>query len=99
SANFGGGVTVASLAVNSPTRATAVVNIDPVAANGARTVALSTGAEIAKLSNGFTVGPTPDLTVSKTHSGIFKQGDTGDTYTITVTNSETGPTLGVVTMS
>lgn len=28
----------------------------------------------------------PDLTISKTHSGNFTQGDTGDSYTITVTN-------------
>lgn len=36
----------------------------------------------------------PDLTVTKTHTGNFKQGDTGDTYTITVTNGGAGPTAG-----
>ena len=95
-ASLGAGITVASLTINSPTSATAVVNIDPAAALGARTVTLTTGSEIDTLSNGFTVNLPSDLTVSKTHSGSFKQGDTGDTYTITVTNSGTGPTTGVV---
>src|SRR5204863_120913 len=37
-ASFGAGVTVATLTVNSVTSATAVLNIDPAAAAGARTV-------------------------------------------------------------
>jgi uncharacterized repeat protein (TIGR01451 family) len=98
-ASFGAGVTVVSLTVNSSTSATAVINIDPAAAAGARTITLTTGAEVDTLTNGFAVGPPADLTVSKTHSGTFKQGDTGDTYTITVTNSGTGPTVGMVTIS
>jgi uncharacterized repeat protein (TIGR01451 family) len=35
-----------------------------------------------------------DLTVAKTHTGNFTQGDTGDTYTITVTNNGDQPTDG-----
>jgi uncharacterized repeat protein (TIGR01451 family) len=42
--------------------------------------------------------PVPDLTVASTHSGTFKQGDTGDTYTLTVSNTGTGPTSGTVSM-
>jgi len=42
--------------------------------------------------------PAPDLTVSKSHAGNFTQGDTGKTYTITVTNNGTGPTSGSMTM-
>ena len=43
--------------------------------------------------------PVPDLTVAKTHTGSFAQGQTGKTYTITVTNSGAGPSSGVVTVT
>ena len=42
--------------------------------------------------------PPPDLTITKTHTGDFTQGQRGD-YTITVTNSGTGPTSGTVTVT
>ena len=42
---------------------------------------------------------TSDLTVTKSHSGNFAQGQTGATYTITVTNSGTAATSGAVTMT
>src|SRR6266850_2190184 len=54
-ANFGAGITVASLTVNSATAASAVLNIDPTAATGTRNVTLTTGAEVVTLNNGFTV--------------------------------------------
>jgi uncharacterized repeat protein (TIGR01451 family) len=42
----------------------------------------------------------PILAISKTHSGNFNQGDTGKTYTITVSNNPgAGPTNGTVTVS
>jgi uncharacterized repeat protein (TIGR01451 family) len=41
----------------------------------------------------------PDLTITKTHSGNFTQGQTGATYTITVRNVGTGSTSGTVTVS
>ena len=44
----------------------------------------------------FTVA---DLTITKSHTGNFRQGDTGDTYTITVSNPGPGPTFGTVTVS
>ncbi len=40
----------------------------------------------------------PDLTVASTHNGTFSQGDTGDTYTITVSNVGAGPTSGTVSL-
>ena len=43
--------------------------------------------------------PIPDLTITKTHSGTFAQGNTGRTYTITVTNSGSLPTNGSVTVA
>lgn len=42
---------------------------------------------------------TSDLTITKTHTGNFVAGQTGATFTITVTNSGTGPTSGVVTVA
>jgi hypothetical protein len=36
----------------------------------------------------------PDLTVSSSHSGSFRQGDTGDVYSLTVTNIGDRPTSG-----
>jgi uncharacterized repeat protein (TIGR01451 family) len=40
-----------------------------------------------------------DLTISKTHTGNFTQGQVGATYTITVTNSGTAATSGTVTVT
>ena len=56
--SFGAGITVNSLTVNSPTTATAILNIDSAAATGRRTVTLTTGSESVALATGFTViGP------------------------------------------
>ena len=41
---------------------------------------------------------TPDLTITKTHSGNFTQGQQGAAYTITVTNAGDGPAVGTVTV-
>ena len=41
---------------------------------------------------------TPDLVISKTHAGNFTQGDTGDAYTITVTNNGNAATVGTVSV-
>lgn len=42
---------------------------------------------------------SPDLTITKSHSGNFSQGQTGATYTLTATNSGNGPTSGTVTVT
>jgi uncharacterized repeat protein (TIGR01451 family) len=73
-ASFGAGITVSSLTVASATSATAVINIDPSAAAGARNVTLSTGSEIAALTGGFTVTPgTPVLTQVNPNTGAVGQ--------------------------
>ena len=46
----------------------------------------------------LTVNPPADLTVTKTHTGNFTQGDTAKTYTITAANSGGSPTSGTVTV-
>ena len=47
----------------------------------------------------FAVGQASNLTISSSHSGNFMQGQTGDTYTLAVTNSGSGTTQGVVTVT
>ena len=42
---------------------------------------------------------TPDLTINKTHTGNFKQGESAAGYTITVSNIGDGPTSGTVTVT
>jgi uncharacterized repeat protein (TIGR01451 family) len=44
-------------------------------------------------------GGAPDLAVVKSHAGNFAQGQTGATYTITVSNVGTAPTSGTVTIT
>src|SRR5581483_9940544 len=46
-----------------------------------------------------TVGSVPDLTITKSHTGNFTQGQTGATYTITATNSGNAATSGTVTVA
>lgn len=53
------------------------------------------------LSGGWCVNLTmipPALTISKTHSGNFTQGQTGATYTVTVGSSGPGSTAGTITV-
>lgn len=49
-------------------------------------------------SDPTTVNGIPDMTVAKSHTGNFTQGQTGATYTITATNSGTLVTSGTVTV-
>src|SRR5207237_9548916 len=46
-----------------------------------------------------TVAQLPDLTIAKSHSGNFTQGQTGATYSVTVTNSGFAATSGTVTVT
>src|SRR5262249_9752257 len=48
---------------------------------------------------GATPPPTPDLTLTKQHSGSFVQGQTGATYTLSVRNAGSGATSGTVTVT
>ena len=43
--------------------------------------------------------PRPDLTITKTHTGNFSPGQTGATYTLTVSNVGGGATVGTVTVT
>src|SRR6266705_3082025 len=50
-------------------------------------------------SDATTINQLPDLTITKSHSGNFTQGQVGATYTITATNSGSAPTSGTVTVT
>jgi uncharacterized repeat protein (TIGR01451 family) len=68
------------------------------------TVSVSGGGETNTLndsaSDPTTVVPPPsDLTITKTHTGDFKQGQSFAVYAITVTNSGSSATNGVVTLT
>lgn len=41
---------------------------------------------------------SPDLTITKSHTGNFAQGQTGATYSITVSNAGSGPSVGTVSV-
>src|SRR5204863_9853597 len=45
------------------------------------------------------ISQLPDLSITKTHSGNFTQGQIGATYTLTVSNVGAGPTSGTVTVT
>jgi uncharacterized repeat protein (TIGR01451 family) len=67
------------------------------------TATVSGGGEINtandSATDSTTIAQVADLTVSKSHTGNFKWGDTADTYTINVSNVGPGPTTGLVTVS
>ncbi len=74
-ASFGAGITINSLTVNSATSATANITVQNGTALGARTVTMTTGAEVASLVNGFSVTAGAATVVSVTpNSG--QQGQT-----------------------
>lgn len=92
-ANFGAGVTVASLTVNAATSATAILNIDPAATPGPRTVTLTTGSEVDTLANGFTVTAAPPVLLS-VNPGAAQQGQQA---TVTITGQFTNWVQGATT--
>ncbi len=46
-----------------------------------------------------TITAVADLTITKTHNGNLRQGDSADIYTLTVSNIGLGPTAGAVTVT
>jgi uncharacterized repeat protein (TIGR01451 family)/fimbrial isopeptide formation D2 family protein len=83
-----------TLTVNvSATAAASVTNTVSVSVSGE----LNTGNNSA--SDVTTINQVADLTISKTHTGNFTQGQANAPYTITVTNSGTGATSGAVTVT
>ncbi len=57
------------------------------------------GSAASSFTGSVSVAP-PALTITKTHTGNFLQGQLGATYTVTVSNGATaGPTVGTVTVT
>src|SRR5260370_471643 len=50
-------------------------------------------------SDATTINQLPDLTIAKSHSGNFTQGQVGATYSITATNSGSAPTSHAGTLT
>jgi uncharacterized repeat protein (TIGR01451 family) len=86
-----------------PALTVAVAVSNDAAASVTNTVSVSGGGEL-NTSNDTASDPTPitqvaDMTIGLTDPGNFAQGDASDPYTITVTNSGPGPTVGTVTVT
>jgi uncharacterized repeat protein (TIGR01451 family) len=79
-----------SVANNAPA---SLANVATVAGGGE----LNTSNDSA--SDSATIVDAADLTVSKSHTGVFKQGDSADTYTLSVSNIGLGATAGLVTVT
>ena len=84
---------------------TVVASVANNATSGNETVRVSGGGDAASpasVSAATTIAPAADLNVASSHSGSFAQGDSADTYTLTVSNvtgpnsTAGGPSLGLV---
>ena len=75
------------------TAASSVINTATVSGGG------DTNSNNNSSSDPTTVNPAPDLTIQKSHSGSFVQGQVGAVYTLIVTNLGSGPTSGMVTVT
>ena len=76
-----------------------VANNAPASVTNSATVSGGGAASPANASDPTTITQVADMTISLSHTGNFKEGDSADTYTVTVNNSGAGPTTGTVTVS
>lgn len=76
------------------------VNVDPLLTNEA---SVSGGGDVNSGNDvdfdDTNIIQVADLTINKSHTGNFTQGEQGKTYTITVTNNGDGSTNGLVTVT
>src|SRR5207253_1513443 len=83
---------------------TVTVNVAANAAASVINTATVSGGGDTSAANNAASDPTtitalpPDLSIAKTHVGNFSQGQVGASYSITVTNGGTGPSVGTVTV-
>lgn len=75
-----------------------VTNVATVAISNDGSTANNSASDVTTINGGSGGGGTPDLIITKTHTGNFTQGQTGATYTITAGNSGTAATTGTVTV-
>ena len=104
----GTGITVASLTVSSATSAMAVLTISATAAVGARDLTMTTGAEVATLSEGFLVTAAATPTIVSVNPATGQQGQQGLSLAITGQNTHFvqgttvasfGPGIGVASLT
>jgi len=76
-----------------------VTGIAPGAQTNTTTVPASTNGGSGSAASASITVLAPDLTITKSHTGTFRQGQVGAQYTITVTNSGTAPTTAAVTVA
>ena len=79
-----------NIAANAPA---SVTNSASVGGGGETNTANDSASDITAITQ------APDLTIAKTHTGNFTQGQVGAAYTIIVTNSGLGSTAGTVTVA
>jgi uncharacterized repeat protein (TIGR01451 family) len=92
----GGSYPAITLTVNVASNAPAsVTNTATVSGGGEVNTANNSASDVTAING----SATPDLTVTKTHAGSFTQGQTGASYTVTVSNAGTGATTGTVAVS
>jgi uncharacterized repeat protein (TIGR01451 family) len=76
---------------------------DNAPANVTNTASVAGGGEVNtandSASDPTTITAVPDLTIAGTHTGNFKQGDSADTYSITVSNAGLAASSGTVTVT
>lgn len=89
---------VGNIAPSGSTTTTATVDFSSCDAsnaefNFAMTMSANAGTATGSYSSNISLSGTVELTVTKTHTGNFTEGDPADTYTLTVTNSGGQPTI------
>jgi hypothetical protein len=83
-ANFGPNITVNSTKVTDGTHATVSITIPAAAPPGGQAITLTTGAEVVKVANGFTIQAAPSVAVT----GICPTGFDGCNKAVTAMNQQ-----------
>jgi uncharacterized repeat protein (TIGR01451 family) len=91
-------LTVGSSYANLPLKVNVASNA-PASLTNTASVSGGGAASPASSNDPTTITQVADLTIAKSHTGTFKEGDNGDTYSVTVKNTGAGPTTGAVTVS
>jgi uncharacterized repeat protein (TIGR01451 family) len=83
---------------------TVTVNVSPTALGTLTNTAIVSGGGEGNITNDTATDPVtivtiPDMTITKSHTGSFSQGQTGGIFTLTASNVGTAATSGAVTVT